>query len=955
MKRLKNCHIYLSFIISVFYSCDEGSNSAREAVGEIDQGSEQMSMGPVSMPTDAPTSSLPLAWTLPSNLSYLSTGLIPEVPAVLRDVHLIDDQVQFTKPYIPAHRTTADGRIAVRVQGGYPGTERIATHYSFFLFTPERLQEPIMPGASGAQILANTEPFDVIFPPALESRVNRFGHHAICDPYSAFTQEGEKTNPYPCGEELNHDCYDFTMISSTATSLTAQLWGTEITVEITEPKTARARIISANLDEPKRGPTIPITNELLEPAITLDGRLLTARLGRAPRNWVNPNTGEMKRGFYDLVYFPPNENFAPCDVNAWNEWQPMSHAPYDPRMIGKYGLAAQPFRDTEGALIPDGDDMGGTYPWVDREGANVFMSGISGRMIEQSETDYPRVCVVEGCENLTEKVDWDRGVAVGGLWTHGKFVLLDSMINHLDWSIGVTPRSHYLVDLYTREQSEEPVAVRLGAGRFINSVRNEGGPYPPGYTHNPNIIDSLQNLLNQHPHVRTVTPRDVVWLMSNGVATDEVVFDDFLDPQAFIYSNMQASFTQFYSSDGQPLSVPKYWNGQVRRLKVPLPVPDANELIAGEHEEIHVQNAATSTIWTPPNYGYVKVGKGRIEPAALGGIVGKGFWLDGSNEVSYEIMTQPQDIRQTPWIYSLFIDPRMNDERGVLLSFPDGSLIEWSGNRVISYIQAQEVIHQVRLPDPLTDTMNTNGEEGHERWIHLAWRVDHTNKHIELIYNGFPFDRFESEQEVFLMTEGHFVVGYHGEQNAGFRGWIDELKVLAHDVNPEVMCNHGLGTLVRIEDHPHWLASAEKYPDWAHHSLSSHLGDPLSTRYACYHDYRHDFAAHLQNIPRGTDRLRELLIFPEGPLRLGEPRPDSSENSFCLSCHQANGLGGLSLKALEYRSEMPTELDPRRQPTQPPRRVFGHIPADWLSGSPEEALVAPNEGILIDSWLLQAP
>ena len=26
---------------------------------------------------------------------------------------------------------------------------------------------------------------------------------------------------------------------------------------------------------------------------------------------------------------------------------------------------------------------------------------------------------------------------IGGLWTHGKFVLIDAMINHLDWSIGV--------------------------------------------------------------------------------------------------------------------------------------------------------------------------------------------------------------------------------------------------------------------------------------------------------------------------------------------------------------------------------------------------------------------------------------------------------------------------------------------------------------------------------------
>ncbi len=89
------------------------------------------------------------------------------------------------------------------------------------------------------------------------------------------------------------------------------------------------------------------------------------------------------------------------------------------------------------------------------------------------------------------------------------------------------------------------------------------------------------------------------------------------------------------------------------------------------------------------------------------------------------------------------------------------------------------------------------------------------------------------------------------------------------------------------------------------------------------------------------------------------PRPDSSDNDFCLSCHHEEGQGGLSIDALELDAATVAEHDLRRQPTQPPRRVFGNIPADWIPpgagpGGPSEALVAPPEGLLIDPWVLPA-
>lgn len=886
---------------------------------------------------------------LPAVPEYAEYDPHPEPPAILRDVAMIDDEVRFTHPFVPGHRTTMDGRVALRVQGGPPGTEQLSKTLSFFLFVPEKLTEPIMPGPPGAAILADSEPYDVDFPPAFDPAVKRLGHHAICDPTEEFPVPGERPNPYPCGPDDGHDCYDITVINSTSDDVDLWMWGTKATIEVAAPKTAEARIVRVELGTPVRGTMIRASSEWTEPAVTRDGRLLTGRFGRFPRRWRNPNTGEFFVRPYDLAYSVLPEDAPPCDVTGWTEFHPMSHAPYDPNMVGRYGLAAYPFRDSEGNLIPDGEDLGGTYPWVDREGSNVFMAGVPGRIVEQSETRFPRRCVTSGCEAFEENIDWDRGFLVAGLWTHGKFVHLDTMINNIDWAVGVTPKSHFLVDLY-RDAAGRNVAVRVGSGRFIDAVRYAGGPYPPGYTHNANILDSVQNLLNYNPRARPVTPRDVVWIMSTGVATDEIAFDDFVDPNAFIVSHMQASITQLYRRDGASTGVPVYWNGQRRTLTIEtLPFPQLYVLDPEADVDIHVQNAATSLGWAVPTYGLVDAGTGRIEPVALGGIQGKGFWLSGENEIRYRVSEQPRSIRDHDWYISIFVDPRSAErEERVLATFPDSSGIRIAGNRWLRYLAQGEVVHEVRLPDV---------DRG---WMHLAWRLRDGNREVTLLVNGFAFDRIVSRSPLFEMTPGDFVIGQRYPDKdgfRGFRGWIDELLVLAHDVNPEVACNHARGTLVRIDHNREWAATAALFPAWAHDEVAAASGEMRGRRYACFHGYRADYEAHLGNIPQGTVSVRERINFPEGPLRAGTPRPDSTANPFCLTCHKVGGQGGLSTAALEYHPLVALEDDPRRQPMQPPRRVFGNIPAHWIpagpgAGSPATRIQAPAEGLLIDRWIL---
>ena len=304
-------------------------------------------------------------------------------------------------------------------------------------------------------------------------------------------------------------------------------------------------------------------------------------------------------------------------------------------------------------------------------------------------------------------------------------------------------------------------------------------------------------------------------------------------------------------------------------------------------------------------------------------------------------------MTEADWYLGIFLDVRGgDDEWRALATFPDGSAIHLVGDSEVLYRSRGETVHAVSLPQ-------TAG------WFHMAWRLADQNRELTLLHNGFPLDRWRAAESLFVMTEGDFVVGRHDGSGEllGVRGWIDELTVLAHDVNPEVACNHARGTLVRVDENELWSRVAESYPAWAHAEVSAAAGGDEAAMSVCFHDYTTDYGAHLANLPAGTTGLRTPINFPEGPLRAGAPRPDSSANAFCLSCHHDSGQGGLSLAALELRPDVMLEHDPRRQPTQPPRRVFGNVPPGWIEpgpgeGSPTEALQAPPGGFLIDRWVL---
>ncbi|MBV1921808.1 MAG: hypothetical protein KUG73_14110, partial [Pseudomonadales bacterium] len=131
-------------------------------------------------------------------------------------------------------------------------------------------------------------------------------------------------------------------------------------------------------------------------------------------------------------------------------------------------------------------------------------------------------------------------------------------------------------------------------------------------------------------------------------------------------------------------------------------------------------------------------------------------------------------------------------------------------------------------------------------------------------------------------------------------------------------------------------------------------GRPTFPQYACYFNNTEDYAAHLQNIPTDVTALRESFTFPEGPLYHDAPRPDSLNNQFCLSCHHENGKGGLDLVALKRNVNVLAKYDHRRQPMQPPAKVSGWLPANWLPGSEGYDQQAPDDGMPFDELIMES-
>lgn len=859
---------------------------------------------------------------------------LAEIPALNRKVTGYEDG-NFVAPHIPAVRTSNDGRIGVYIKPEATSPER-----RFVLFNPESqtqhfAKQPPGPNLISSSLLVPNNQFD--------GDSTQDGHHlTLCDGSSPFADQpgNGPVNPSACG---NNDCYQLhtvtTGIVSGPSGQERQLWVTPITVEVSNPKTAQAAITSVTAGAPVAGPQWAV-DFMFEPMFTGDGRLLVFRAQNSNFQWedhVDSNASNNPSGTYDMAYGLIPETANACDLASLEGPFPLSHAAYHPGLGDRYGFAEYPLRDPEGNAVAHGVDVKGTYPWVDRQGRNVFFTGIQATLhYRQSGVTYTRYtarCVtgVSNCPQNIYQVDdggKTRGVIVAGLWTRGKMVLLDGDFANIDYGLKQDSGSHreiQLFDPYSAASGDQSGWVRIGTGRDNGVVE-----LPAFGVANTTFIDSLENLFNYSAELKPATPRDVVWRINSGRATGEVAFDDYLLLDAVVVANMNASMTHDDPSYGDS-SAMRYRDGFNATSDFTGP---------GFTHTPRLQNAATGS--SVPAYGLAH-GNIRIEPAATGGIKGKGLWLDGVSGATFALSSAINDAFYT----GVFVDLRNPTESPrQVIGFPGGSALSIGESQV--HYQTASQTHSVAIPTPVLAL--------ERQWHHLGAQVNSNGSQVTIFWDGFELANFSTAPHSPLSV-GDIVLGA-SPSGEGVRAWLDDFKVLGGTPDLESICNHARGTLIGFDDgfDTVWSPIAASYPLNSHSQLSAQLnlnGQATHERYACLHDYSLDYGILAEDLPAGSSSLRAALQFPEGPVQWNIARPDSRNNGFCLDCHDDGLPAPLSREAALQAGSAAMQYDHRRQPSQPIRLMGG-----WLS----ESMFAPMEpaqdqtdpsGTLTDQWLAQ--
>lgn len=916
---------------------------------------------------------------------------LPEPPAIWREVTGVKylfplqttdalRQAVHTRSHVPTFHTTRDGRIGIDFKtakitllrpeqlGSYVRqiVNTDLTNNSYVMTNkqrrPFRIGETATTamGSNAVEVQRDADHKSNLF--SLPTGwVGSLRHVTLFDPTSANPQAGEITNPQ---NSNGNDVYDLNIIGVFEHGATdpnsadkIRFFVTRVQVTVQNPKTANAQIVSfVRIGLPVYGPAYPyIAAQGLEPNVVAGGKLIVLRIGGGKTAWVNPNSGNATANTdYNIVYSYNNGTASwPLNPNGWTLVHPISHAPYDTNINTTLGFALRPFRDASGQVIPDGVEFGPTYPWIDPEAKNLFFTATGDILRYQrsipyaNNSRYTNTPTVAGQPEPTSAEDFGptRGVSFVGLWSHGKIVTIDTLNNDMDYAI--------VDDLYSRnvtlfDSSTVPVGsnlvgkndLTLGAGRVNDTAM------PDGDTDNSGLIESLRNVFNYRKYAKPTTVQDVVWPMHNAKHTDDLGFDDYLDNDALIVSNMTGLVA--FDTVGN-LRYHSGWTTNSFTIQVKL------------------QNAATSLSdrLVIPRFGAV-TGKGRLEPAASGGVHGKGFWMDGTVGVQYTIAAQPApSVSTRDWYVGLFVDCRFanNNTSRLLVTFPDGTNIRLNNHNKIEYWAASAA-------NP-TSTVTINAGAGifanlvpDPGWAHFAWQIKKGGKEIDFLLNGMLYNRTTLSTSFFQMVPGTLIVGHNTATSSlnGFKGWIDDFKVLAHTVDPETACNHAGGTLVGLlSGYTGYLRDFNNsFPN--NNSLAiadlktrlEHSGERTYGAYANHYNYGADNGTHLGNIPTNADSLRQAIHFPEGPLFSNRPRPESSKNNFCITCHSTSGQQGLDLMALSINQSLTAPNDPRRMPSQPLRHLFGNIPAGLVDavfpGLPSSP-VAPTNGILVDTYL----
>jgi hypothetical protein len=699
---------------------------------------------------------------------------------------------------------------------------------------------------------------------------------------------------------------------------------------------------------------------LFEPATSGDGRMLI----------VNMNG----------LYYATADDV--CRASSWGHFKPISMMPMDPTVNTRYELAKsqvingrpQPFRDTLGNPIPFGVRNQGAYPWLDREGKNLFFAaknnphdGYYARQVlgvnRFNNTSYLDVTGGQPASDTDRaRFNPDRApaqsVTVLGAWTHGKAVILDNGLSISD--LGGNTEDHF----------KRTYDLRLYAGADLQLT-----------PHGASQIFSFENQLNHFDGMRPTLPFDVVWnVQANTQRNTEVAFDEYLNKRAFVVAHMNAAMRMDVSPYGPMRAETFPQDGFV-------PLRDAHAYVRGGgvadfrfKRNPLAQNAATSHPLfgtdAPQPPGSVRLrGGARIEPVALGGVSGKGVWLDGRND--FMDMGYPVDASRRDWLFGIWLDSR-TDVRLKL-----GATLARSAPRTIFYFSDNSWVGLVNAKDNLGNVWHElavyNGATGAQHTVHLgslvqvgryfhfgmkvyteggqrtlAFYIDGTwHSTLTVASRDVGFDPMWNSMNgwTWMTVSDPGPLFVPGQFRQPFYGWVDELRIYAlspDDVRQpwteELVCNQALGTTVdlsrREPEQWHWALDAlreraARYPGFRRSiceqmRLGSYV-EPL--------DYPAQYGEHLcidrvhknpHALPSLANRCLRAGMLGLPTFQAALPRPDSSGTAFCQSCHTGTApLPGLRPGALTAGAG-PRFQDPRRQPMNVPAVLGGVVPP-WLT------------------------
>ncbi|MEM9553631.1 MAG: hypothetical protein AAGC60_05180 [Acidobacteriota bacterium] len=818
---------------------------------------------------------------------------------------------------------------------------------------------------------------------------------AICDPHrgsSPMTRQLNRqqnipsrvSNPFACDAsgQLDatgaYDCYDLKVITVYDTAPTSgqdldyedQLWEARVLVVVENPKRSgvndddpfphtRARVKSVSVTPGSVRRLDTGMMNVLEPNISGDGRLLVVQ-------------GDGK-----LRYAVMPESADPCDVTEWGNFKPISDMHGD-LMMADYGIAKYPMRDHEGNLL-SGQEIKGAYPWLDRDGDNMmFMLGaatlyymdgaqvkekfeVLGHPVHGAIAQIPIVCPVddEPCPTVPlHPADLDQvksvtdplsreGLTFVGLWTQGKLISPDTRNNAVDFGIRGGEHQHREIKLYSGlPVGEEGTEVGTSIRTDINSAQNQ-------FFYDSNLLPD--------------TPREVVWTLSTQDQTDEAAFDDVLDPRALIVSLMNVSIKPSATDkgrfqDGFIYTGDYTGEGFQRPAHIANAATSVGDAVVTQAQQDSGANLAANVQWNPPAFGYL-LGGARAEPIAAGGFKGKGLWLDGIDDrLEYLVPPPPAtrvaDMQDSPWFYSLSIDPRDLSSQRRLLSLPDGNWLDVVDAQTLRL--GRNGSFDVAIPAGLQLTSGV--------WSTISVLSEPASgggSDLSVYLDGYLLKTQYVIQDFYRMTSGMVTVG---DASGGFFGWIDDFKIISRAPNPEVVCNHARGTLVGVQlDSQSNDANEERallYPTASHDAISAQLlPAERFPGYACERPiagpedaldlYDHDHYTCLGQTRRTTasECVRSRLLFPEGPLFVDQPRPASLANSFCTSCHVDSNPSNTMQAFPVLGSRVPLmPEDPRRQPMQHPPKFFGNIPGDYFGDAPSSTVQTPEAGDPLDPY-----